>query len=203
MIARLRGELVELESGCAVVDVNGVGYRVHVGINLGARMTVGEEVSLSVSTQVREDAIQLYGFTAPSSRQAFEVLLAVKGVGPKLSMATIDSLGLKKLATAIQQEDVRALTAVSGVGRRTAQRMVLELRGKLAVDFTPASPTLAPMENQAAGRGDALRLALARLGYRKTEIDLAISGLIREGINDNSLQERLSASLRILSGGQS
>lgn len=202
MIARLRGELVELESGCAIVDVGGVGYKVHVGTNLSTRLVVGEDVSLSVSTQVREDAIQLYGFTSPSARQAFEVLLAVKGVGPKLSLGTIDSLGLKKLATAIQQEDVRALTAVSGVGRRTAQRMVLELRGKLVADFTPTSPTLAPMENQADGRRDALRLALARLGYRKTEIDQAITGLIRDGVNESSLPERLSASLRILSGGQ-
>ncbi len=203
MIARLRGALVHRDGTRGIIEVGGVGYEVW-STDRSLRAWSGEdEVVAWISTQVREDAIQLYGFTAPSSRQAFEVLLAVKGVGPKLSMATIDSLGLKKLATAIQQEDVRALTAVSGVGRRTAQRMVLELRGKLAVDFTPASPTLAPMENQAAGRGDALRLALARLGYRKTEIDLAISGLIREGINDNSLQERLSASLRILSGGQS
>lgn len=198
MIARLRGELVELVGGRAVVDVNGVGYLVHIGQNLALRLVVGEEVSLSISTQVREDAINLYGFKSPASRQAFETLLNVKGLGPKLGLTVLDSLGLKKLSVAIQQEDTHALTSVSGIGRRTAERMVVELRGKLSAgDFSVASPTLAPAETS---EGDALRLALARLGYRKAEIDLAIQGLVRADANNGSLQERLSASLRILSG---
>ncbi len=197
MIARLRGELAELQGGRAVIDVGGVGYLVQIGPNLGTRLTVGEEVNLSISTQVREDAFLLYGFKSPAARETFEVLLAVKGVGPKLALAVIDALGLKKLATAIHQEDVHALTTVSGIGRRTAERMVLELRGKLSVDFAPTSPTISPEDT--LDSGDALRLALARLGYRKSEIDVAILGLVRAGANDGSLQERLSASLRILS----
>jgi holliday junction DNA helicase RuvA len=197
MIARLRGELVELTGSRAVIDVNGVGYLVHVGGSLGQRLTVGEEVALSISTQVREDAISLYGFKSPSSREAFEVLLSVKGLGPKLASTVLDALGLKKLAMAIHQEDTTALTSVSGIGRRTAERMLVELRGKLNVDFAPASPTISPAEPD---EGDVFRLALARLGYRKSEIDLAISGLERAGANEGTLQERLSASLRILSG---
>ena len=92
---------------------------------------------------------------------------------------------------------MHALTTVSGIGRRTAERMILELRGKITVDFTPTAPTLSPEEG--SDSADGLRLALGRLGYRKSEIDLAIAGLVRAGTNEGSLQERLSASLRFMS----
>jgi Holliday junction DNA helicase RuvA len=118
-----------------------------------------------------------------------------------MGVALLDTLGPKGLSRAIQEEDSRALCAVSGVGKKTAQRLLLELRGKIMPVFTPAgAPALkAPAPAQAE---DPLRLALARLGYKKSEIDRAIEGVERAGDNQGTLSQRLSASLRILSGGR-
>jgi Holliday junction DNA helicase RuvA len=199
MIARLRGMLLEVDGAHAILDVGGVGYLVQVGSGLASRLEPGVELSLSISTQVREDAISLYGFSDPAERKVFDLLLGVSGVGPKLALALVDTLGLKRLNKALNEDDARTLCSVSGVGKKTAQRLLLELRGKLMPVFEPNNPTLAP---KSAEPEDPLRLALARLGYRKSEVDRAVAGLKAGGRNDGTLQERLSGSLRILSGGR-
>ncbi len=201
MIARLRGTLVEKEPSTLIVDVGGVGYAVTVGPAMAARVVLDSELILSISTQVREDSFTLYGFDSTDERRLFELLISVSGVGPKMGVALLDTLGPKGLSRAIQEEDSRALCAVSGVGKKTAQRLLLELRGKIMPVFTPAgAPALkAPAPAQAE---DPLRLALARLGYKKSEIDRAIEGVERAGDNQGTLSQRLSASLRILSGGR-
>ena len=176
MIARLRGTLVEKEPSTLIVDVGGVGYAVTVGPAMAARVVLDSELILSISTQVREDSFTLYGFDSTDERRLFELLISVSGVGPKMGVALLDTLGPKGLSRAIQEEDSRALCAVSGVGKKTAQRLLLELRGKIMPVFTPAgAPALkAPAPAQAE---DPLRLALARLGYKKSEIDRAIEAV--------------------------
>mgnify|MGYP006151436781 FL=1 len=200
MIARLRGTLVEKEPSTLIVDVGGVGYAVTVGIAMGARLVLGSELTLSISTQVREDSFSLYGFDSSDERRLFELLISISGVGPKMGVALLDTLGQTGLSRAIQEEDSRALCAVSGVGKKTAQRLLLELRGKVMPVFTP-SGVPAPSKSTPVQAEDPLRLALARLGYKKSEIDRAIDGVERAGEHQGSISQRLSASLRILSGG--
>lgn len=201
MIARLRGTLVEKEPYTLVVDVGGVGYAVTVGPAMAARVVLDSELTLSISTQVREDSFTLFGFDSSDERRLFELLISVSGVGPKMGVALLDTLGPNGLSRAIQEEDSRALCAVSGVGKKTAQRLLLELRGKIMPVFTPAG-TPRPSVSSPPQAEDPLRLALARLGYKKSEIDRAIDGVERAGDNQGTLSQRLSASLRILSGGR-
>ncbi|MCB9760858.1 MAG: Holliday junction branch migration protein RuvA [Alphaproteobacteria bacterium] len=197
MIGRLRGEVVDLRGDEATVDVNGVGYRVRVGVNRVSAWTLGEEQILHVSTQVREDAIDLYGFRRPIERDAFEILISMPKIGPKLGLALLDHLGLERLAQAVAADDSGPLVQVPGVGKKTALRLVLDLKDKLPVSFVPDTPAAAPTPTKPS---DPLPLALAQLGYRKSEIDRALAGLLEHGLADADTQIRLSASLRILSG---
>ena len=199
MIALLRGELLQVEDGHAIVDVNGVGYLVSVGPNHASELLPGSDLVLSISTKVREDAITLFGFPNATQRRAFDTLLAVSGVGPKLALAVVDSLDVDGLARAVHTEDLRAIMAVPGVGRKTAQRLILELKGKLVQRFAPTRPTITPPPGNPPLVKDPLRLALAKLGYRKSEIDLAESGIRSNQQQDAPLAERLSTALNILS----
>lgn len=196
MIARLRGEIAELGSGRAVVDVNGVGYDVNVGQRTIEALTEGDEATLHISTQIREDDITLYGFTNRDERLAFQILLGVNKVGPQLAMSLLNTLPLGDLSRAVETDDVIALSRVPGVGKKTAQRLALELKGKLpaAAFEVPAGPA-APARPE-----DPLPLALARLGYRKSEIDQALLGLRAQDLQEAPLPQRLSAALKILSG---
>ncbi|HJN72725.1 MAG TPA: Holliday junction branch migration protein RuvA [Myxococcota bacterium] len=200
MIARIRGQLVELGDDRVLVDVRGVGYELRCGGRLQSGLALGEEVTLSVSTQVREDSITLYGFLGSEERGLFEQLMGITGVGPKLALSLVDTLGVAGLAMAIHSEDTRMLLQVPGIGKKTAQRLVLELKGKIVRQFSPTGPTITPPPGNPPLSRDPLRLALARLGYRKSEIDSAEAGLRAAGLADAPLQERLSGALRILSG---
>lgn len=162
-----------------------------------AAATLDAALVLHVHTAVREDAIQLYGFASAAEKQCFELLITVNQVGGKLALATLGSLTPAELGRAVETNDLRRLTAVPGVGKKTAERLVLELRGKLA--FTPAAvPTAAP---RAPAADDTLPLALAQLGYKKSEIDLALAHLDRSGLGAAGVQERLGAALRWFATG--
>ena len=200
MIARLVGTLVDRGSGWGIVDVNGVGYEIFSPSRTLDGWSGGDEaITVHVSTQVREDSITLYAFATRTDRDAFQTLLGVSGIGPKIALATLDTFDVEGLAQAVATDDVLSLSKISGVGKKSAQRMALELKGKLAVDFVPA--TAAAKKAAKRQPDDMLPLALARLDYGKSEIDRAMKGLAAQGLTpDAPLQERLSAALRILSG---
>ena len=203
MIARLAGDVVERLPGAVVMDVRGVGYLVFVGPRLVGELSDGAAATLYISTQVSEDSIRLFGFGRAAERQCFELLTTMPRVGPKLSQALVDHLGLEGLAAAIDAEDTRALAAAPGVGKKTAERLVLELRGKIPVEFRAAA-TAADAAADAPPKTkdhDTLVLALAQLGYRKSEIDQALAGLAARGLDGADVPTRLSHSLKILSGG--
>ena len=169
MIAFLRGRLLEKHPNRVIVDVSGVGYDVAVPLStFYAAPEPGAEISLRVHTHVREDQLALFGFTTPLELTVFERLIAVSGIGPKLALAVLSGIEPRELMGAIQRNDLARLTRIPGVGKKTAERIVIELRDRLpkAVEAAGAA---------APAPGDALRddlvSALANLGYHRQAID--------------------------------
>ena len=140
MIAFLRGRVLDKQPTRVIVDVQGVGYDVHVP--LSTYYDVGDEgsdVSLRIYTHVREDTLQLYGFLTDLERQVFERLISISGIGPKLAIAVLSGVDSRELVTAVQRGDVARLVAIPGVGKKTAERIVLDLKDKLGDPaFAPA-----------------------------------------------------------------
>jgi Holliday junction DNA helicase RuvA len=195
LIALLNGKLVAREGTRAILDVNGVGYEVFAPTRALEAWAAEDRVTVHVSTQVREDAITLFGFPSDLERKAFLVLLGVSGFGPKMALATLDALEVQALHRAVETDDVVTLGRVPGVGAKKAQRLALELKGKLPVSFE------LPTAKARAKPSDPLPLALAQLDYGKSEIDRALQGLAAEGIGaDAPLEHRLKAALRVLAG---
>jgi Holliday junction DNA helicase RuvA len=181
MIARLRGRLAGRSGAGVVVDVNGVGYLVHATPSV--QRLGGGEVTVEVHTVVREDALQLYGFATPAERELFELLLGVSGVGPKVALAIVSGSPPAELRRAIAREDVKRFQAIPGIGLKTAQRVVLELKEKFAV----------AAEATTAGEGELLaRDALVELGWTVVDAERALADV------DESLpiEEQVRAALR-------
>lgn len=179
MIAFLRGRIFDKQPNRIVVDVQGVGYEVIVP--LSTFYDVGDEgadVSLRVHTHVREDALQLYGFLTDFERQVFERLIGISGIGPKLAIAVLSGVDSRDLVAAVQRGDVARLTAIPGIGKKTAERIVLELRDRLAQLAVVAPSGGAP----AASAGDRVRAdllsALQNLGYHRAQADKAVDKVL-------------------------
>jgi Holliday junction DNA helicase RuvA len=198
----LRGTLVAREAPRGVVDVQGVGWEVFATARaLDGWAAAAEPVTVFVSTQVREDAIQLFGFPTDLERKAFEVVMSVDGFGPRLALATLDALPAGELHRAVEADDARTLARIPGVGAKKAQRLALELKGKLPVGFDV--PAGAARTKVAAQPADPLPLALAQLEYGKSEIDRALSALGDQGLGpDAPLDARLKAALGVLAGAR-
>lgn len=196
MIALLRGHVAASSLGEVVLDVAGVGYRVFVapGTRVGA---LGEELTLHTHLVVREDALDLYGFADVATKTLFTTMLGVTGVGPKLALAALGALGGDGLRRAVVTEDVAALTVVPGVGKKGAQRMILELREKLGAledhDGVPAAA--GPAANGHDARGE-VRQALAALGYAPPEIATTMDALPSDA--DQGPEDLLRHALRAL-----
>lgn len=193
MIARLRGEILErgASGGAAtvVVDVAGVGYEVVVTPALMAECEPGTRVDLHVHHHIREDDQTLYGFAGADERRTFRTLLSAHGVGPALALAICATHRPVALADILATNDLAALTMVPGVGKKTAERLMIELRNKLSV---PVLATDAVTVNGAAGSALAeVREALAGLGYGPEEIREAIGGLDASADASTSLREAL------------
>lgn len=202
MIAWLRGRLRALDAeGRAVIDVGGVGYVVTVPVGVLGQAAVGDVVELHVHTQVREDVLALFGFDDEAQHKAFLALIQVSKVGPKLAVNILSGVSPAALAAAVEQEDLATLTRVSGVGRRLAERLVVELRGKL--DLLGVSGAPAAAVGGAAGKGESatfrdLRSALTNLQYRPKEIDATLAELEATAADEpfEALLRRALSSLR-------
>lgn len=172
MIGRLTGTLVEKSPPTLCIDVQGVGYEVDVPMNtLYALPEVGQQVSLFTHLSVREDAHILYGFATREERGAFRTLIKVSGIGARMALAILSGLSVTELAQAITQQESARLTRVPGIGKKTAERLLLELRGKLGADLGNA-PQAAP----AGSQSDILNALLA-LGYSDKESQAALKKL--------------------------
>lgn len=198
MIGSLTGTLTEIDLvsdalTAVVVDVAGVGYEVVVSARHAARLgPAGSPVALSVYTHVREGAITLYGFPDRAERRLFELLIGAHGIGPALALAILGVHPPDSLAQAVAGGDVDALTLVPGVGRKTAQRLIVELAGRLGgLDTLPAA--MAGPDGAPSARAE-VRGALAALGYTPDEVRRALQQLPREG----TVEELLRAALQSL-----
>jgi Holliday junction DNA helicase RuvA len=172
MIAHLRGRLLTKEPNRAILEAAGVGYELAISIPTYSELpNAGAEVSLHVHTHVREDAIALFGFLRSDEKRLFEKLIAVSGIGPKLAITILSGMSADFLVTAIRANDLAALTKVPGIGKKTAERMVLELRDKLdAFTAAPAKPAATPV-------ADDVLSALVNLGYQEAAAEKAIAAV--------------------------
>jgi Holliday junction DNA helicase RuvA len=180
VIARLRGTVAARTASGVVLDVGGVGYLVAATPRVSAR--VGEEATVETYLHVREDALQLYGFATADERELFELLLGVSGVGPKVALAIVSGSTPVELRRAIAREDTARFEAIPGIGRKTAQRVVLELREKMAM----------PIGAETANGAVVARDALVELGWSVVDAERALSGV------DESLpvEEQVRVALR-------
>lgn len=189
MIGRLTGAIVEDgEGGTLLVDVNGVGYEVIAPLGTRGRLAaIGGEAldpggvvraTVYVHTHVREDALQLFGFASTDEREAFRVLIGISNVGPKLGIAVLGALTVADLATAVARGETAKLTQIPGVGKKTAERLVLELKGKLNASPPSIDTKRAPVAASPArpsNNAELLAGALVRMGYRPQEAERAIA----------------------------
>ncbi len=201
MIAHLRGRVLDKQPQRLVVDVAGVGYDVAVPLStFYAAGEPGADVALRIHTHVREDQIALYGFLTVLELTVFERLIDVSGIGPRLALSVLSGIEPRDLVGAIQRGDVGRLTRIPGVGKKTAERMVVELRDRLP----RAVPEAVDGDGQAAPAGDRRRddlaSALANLGYDQRAIDKALDAVLKdENVAGATFEHQLRAALRALS----
>jgi len=196
MISHLRGRLLSLSPELAVVDVHGVGYAVSLPLPTYyelQKLPAQSEVSLFVHTHVREDALALYGFWTERERALFERLITVSGVGPRLARAILSGLPPEVLLAALAAGDVARLTRIPGVGKKTAERLVLELREKAAELAAAPAATSAALEPD----DEDLLVALVNLGYRRADAEKALADVHRESAGA-SVPEQLRMALKRL-----
>ena len=193
MIARLNGKVLEKHPNRVIVDVSGVGYDVLVPLSTFYICgDPGAPIALKIHTHVREDQLALYGFATDLELIMFEKLIAVSGIGPKLALSVLSGIEPRDLAGAIQRNDIARLTAIPGVGKKTAERICVELRDRLpkTIDASPASPADSEREDLAS--------ALANLGYHRQAIDKVLDKLLG-GKGDRKFEDVLRAALKDLS----
>ena len=196
MIAHLRGRVLRKQPQEVVVDVAGVGYRVTIPVSTFYRLgDEGSEVSLLSHTHVREDALSLFGFVTAGEQDLFEKLISVAGVGPKLAINVLSGIEAPDLVAALKASDVARLVRIPGVGKKTAERLVLELKDKmpalLPAPGAAAAPTASPRED--------LVSALVHLGYSRPEAERGVERALKED-GGGRFEDLLRRTLRILSG---
>lgn len=187
MIATLRGEITQIEETSLVVEVGGIGMRVHVPATLREQKKVGESILLYTHFVVRQDAMSLYGFESQGERDLYTMLLSVSGIGPKLALAVLSSLSIDTVQRAVFNEEYDILNRVPGVGKKTAQRIVLALQDKLK-----PSDALEQVAAMSDTDGEVLA-ALTALGYSVVEAQTAIQSIPKDAPDD--VEERLRLAL--------
>lgn len=203
MIGKLTGRLAEENAdGTAILDVNGVGYELTVPLGTIGRASADPSAPLTlfVHTLAREDALLLYGFATREDRDAFRVLISISNVGPKTAVSILSALSARELSTVLSRGETARLTAIPGIGKKTAERILLELKDKLIVSSAPigktqSAPSPAPVP---AGKSELLHGALTRMGFRPAEADRALAALGAR-VENETLGDLVREALVILS----
>jgi Holliday junction DNA helicase RuvA len=181
LIAYLEGKLVEKNPTLLILEVNGVGYAVNIPVSTyGSLVETGQTVKILTYQHVREDELKLYGFSTKPEKELFELLIAVNGVGPRMALSILSCISVQEFQRSVLQEDLDVLTAISGVGKKKAQRLIVELKEKLGKvdlgerkDLREEDATLTPAVDEAA-------LALISLGYTKVDARRALDKVTEE-----------------------
>jgi Holliday junction DNA helicase RuvA len=206
MIAYLSGKLLEKQATAVIVDVGGVGYEVTIPLSTFYELgEVGADIQLRIYTHVREDAIQLYGFRTLRERELYLKLISVQGIGAKSGISMLSGMSAEEIVTAIRTDNLARLTSIPGVGKKTAERMVIELRDKLN-EFTAQSTQeriaagVKPTELPADAVFDDALSALVNLGYQRNAAEKVLNQAVKDG-TEVSVQKLLRKSLQLLAKG--
>lgn len=198
MIAYLTGQIIHQGIDRVVIDVRGVGYEVFVPVGTQGRLTKSEDdasISLHVYTSVKEDAITLFGFASMDEKRVFERVTSVSGVGPKLGLSILSQFTPSELLIAVEQNDLSAMTKVSGIGKKTGQRLILELKSKFD-NF--ALEAIAPAKGAGGQLIEDLRSALQNLGYNAQLIDDVVTELSGKADQFDSVEDLLREAFKLL-----
>lgn len=208
MIAHLSGTLLAKQATSVILDVNGIGYEVTIPVTTFYDMAdAGAQVSLRIYTHVREDALQLFGFKTARERELFTLLISVSGIGPKSAIAMLSGMSADEIITAIRTSNLARLTSAPGVGKKTAERLVIELRDKMAALTSPALEQELAMQPGGASSQpthdnlyDDTLAALVQLGFQKNAAEKAVAQAMQDG-GELTVELLLRRSLRLLSKG--
>ncbi|MDB4935032.1 MAG: Holliday junction helicase RuvA [Labilithrix sp.] len=206
MIGRLTGRVTQEDDGNVVIDVNGVGYELVVPLGTIGRAKADADgrSTLFVHTHVREDIFSLFGFASEGDRLAFRTLIGVSSVGPKTAIAVLSALPAPDLGQAIARKELGKLTSITGIGKKTAERLLLELKDKVAIleaagpRGTASGAATAPISVASSSTADLLARALMNMGYRQGEADRAVEQLSAK-LGETPLPELLKEALAVLS----
>ena len=196
MLYYVSGKVTVLEPGLAVIDCGGVGYGCRVTAYTASQLKLNQPAKLFITESIREDAFDLYGFISREEQRCYELLTSVNGVGPKAAMAILSSGGPQNFTLAVMTGDEKMLTAAQGIGKKIAQRIILELKDKLGgssmeLDFSTGSSAAAPMQT---GNNAALaHAALQELGYSAAEINAALKGVDPNATTEEMVRHALRA----------
>ena len=197
MFYYLDGTVTIIESGLAVIDCGGVGYGCFVSTNTLARLEIGKKAKLFTYCNIKEDAFDIFGFSATSEKRCFEMLLSVSGVGPKAALSILSACTPETLAMAVVTDDVVVLTRASGVGKKLAQRVILELKDKVSKETQLMQSSGYVPTAGAGGKADEAHAALAVLGYTPAEISSLMRSVDFENMTtEEIIREALKSSLK-------
>jgi Holliday junction DNA helicase RuvA len=199
MIAHLSGKLLSKQPNQVIVDVNGVGYEVHVPLSTFYELgEIGSQVQLRIYTHVREDAIALFGFKSTKEKLMFEQVTSISGIGPKLGITILSGMPVDELVVAIRQSNLARLTSIPGIGKKTAERLVVELRDRLAKVGTGPTGEPTAMPSVSLPQEDVIS-ALVNLGYAKPSAEKAVQAVLSTLKTEPAFEELLRTALRQLS----
>ena len=201
MIGQLRGQLVHKKPNLILLDVQGVGYEIHIPLTSFYELPAeGNDVLLKIYTHVREDAFLLFGFCTQREKEFFLKLISISGIGPKLGIAILSGARVEELAQAIAEGNLARLTAIPGIGRKTAERLVLELKSQVGTFLLPTQAQTAPETGKADGLQEDILSALVNLGYQRSAAEKALFAVVRGAECERTFEDLLRHTLRRLAG---
>jgi Holliday junction DNA helicase RuvA len=201
MIGYIKGQLLQKKPNVLLVDVHGVGYEIFIPLTSFYELPgEGNEVSLKIHTHVREDALTLFGFHTQREKDLFLKLLSISGIGPKLAIAILSGAQVEELARAIADGNLVRLTAIPGVGRKTAERLVLELKSQISRFLLPEQVQAAQQPGAISPLEEDILSALVNLGYARASAEKALSVVLRSAECQRTFEDILRATLRRLAG---
>jgi Holliday junction DNA helicase RuvA len=201
MIGQLRGQLIVKKPNSVLLDVQGVGYEVHIPLTSFYELPAeGNDILLKIHTHVREDALMLFGFCTQREKEFFLKLISISGIGPKLGIAILSGARVEELAQAIAEANLSRLTAIPGVGRKTAERLVLELKNQVSPFMLSAQALAVQEAGKPEGLQEDILSALVNLGYQRTVAEKALLVVVRSGECERNFEDLLRHTLRRLAG---